>query len=462
MRILFVILDSGMYISTFPQGIAYLTSVLLKEGHYVEIYNQDINHTSDQELTQFLDNETFDIVGIGSIAGYYQFKRLVEISRAINESKNRPYLVLGGHGPSPEPKYYIEKTNADIVVIGEGERTIVALCDAILNKKDLKTVKGIAFKQDHKVIINESQPLIEDIDTIPFPAYHKFPIDYYRLIQMPNSSKTDFTMRIISGRGCIFKCTFCYRMDKGFRPRSAESIIDEIEYLQKMYNISYIGFTDELLMSSVERTVRLCEAFIKRGLKFRWSCNGRLNFAKKHVLSLMQKAGCVFVNYGIESLDNSVLKNIKKGLTVEQIIKGTEETLNAGLTPGLNIIFGNIGDNKKTIIQAVDFIKKYDTSEQMRTIKPVTPYPGCPLYYYAIENGLLKDCSDFYENKHVNSDLITVNFTELNDDQFYECLKYANTQLVNHYYNKKQEQSLKIIHDLYTNKNTNFRGFRAY
>ena len=124
----------------------------------------------------------------------------------------------------------------------------------------------------------------------------------------------------------------------------------------------------------------------------------------------MKKAGCVFINYGIEAIDNDVLKNMKKSLTTEIIIKGIQATLDAGVSPGFNIIFGNIGDNRQTLKKGVDFLLKYDDGSQMRTIRPVTPYPGSPLYYYAIENGLLKDCEDFYENKHTNSDLLAINF----------------------------------------------------
>jgi len=462
MRVLFVVMDTGMYVNTFPQGVAYLTSVLLQEGIDVEIYNQDLQHSNDQALTDYLDCKKFDLIGVGSIGGYYQFKRLIEISSAINSSKNRPFFVLGGHGPSPEPEYYLKKTKADAVIMGEAEKTIVNLCDAIANNTMLHTVKGLAYKSNDQVLKNEPQSLIKDIDSIPFPAYHKFPIEYYRLIQMPNASKSDFSMRMISGRGCIFKCTFCYRMDTGFRPRSPENIIEEIELLQQKYNINYIGFTDELLMSSEGRTISLCEAFIHKGLNIKWNCNGRLNYAKENVLSLMKKAGCVFINYGIESLDQQVLNNIKKGLTVDQIIRGIEATLEAGISPGLNVLFGNIGDSKETINKTVNFLLKYDDCAQMRTLKPVTPYPGCPLYYYAIEKGLLKDCEDFYEKKHTNSDLFTVNFTEMDDEEAYECLRHANRRLINNYYKKLCEKSLKVVDDLYLNKNIDFRGFRSY
>tara|TARA_B100001964_G_scaffold215381_1_gene253710 strand:- start:39 stop:707 length:669 start_codon:yes stop_codon:yes gene_type:complete len=219
-------------------------------------------------------------------------------------------------------------------------------------------------------------------------------------------------------------------------------------------------FTDELLMSSIERTTSLCEAFIKARLKIRWHCNGRLNYAKPEVLKLMKRAGCVFINYGIEALDDQVLKNMNKGLRVSQVIKGVETTLRAGVHPGLNIIFGNIGDNRETLNKGVEFLLKYDDGSEMRTIRPVTPYPGSPLYYYAIRKGFLKDCEDFYENKHVNSDLLAVNFTDLSDDEFHKCLLDANTKLINNYFRKQASDNIEQAERLYLSKDSSFRGFR--
>jgi radical SAM superfamily enzyme YgiQ (UPF0313 family) len=302
--------------------------------------------------------------------------------------------------------------------------------------------------------------LIKDIDSIPFPAFDLFPMDYYRLRRPPYARKTDFVMRILSGRGCPFQCNFCYRMDKGHRPRSLDSIIEEIQLLKRDYRITYISFTDDLLMSSIERVTALCEAFIGSSINIRWDCNGRLNFAKPEVLKLMKKAGCVFINYGIEAMDNQVLKNMRKGLNINLILKGVRETLEIGISPGLNIIFGNIGDNRQTLDKGVEFLLKYDDGAQLRTIRPVTPYPGSPLYYYAIEKGLLKDCEDFYENKHVNSDLLTVNFTDLDDEEFHLSLFVANKKLLANYYQKKLANSIDECKKLYLESDASFRGFR--
>jgi radical SAM superfamily enzyme YgiQ (UPF0313 family) len=174
----------------------------------------------------------------------------------------------------------------------------------------------------------------------------------------------------------------------------------------------------------------------------------------------MKRAGCVFINYGIEAMDNQILKNMNKALTTDIIIRGIEATLAAGISPGLNIIFGNIGENHETLNKGVEFLLKYDDGGQLRTIRPVTPYPGSPLYYYAIENCLLRDCEDFYENKQINSDLVSVNFTDMSDEEFHQALLEANSRLIRNYFRKKMEAVLQQASNLYLERNVSFRGFR--
>lgn len=461
MKILLVVYDNDSYIHWFPQGLAYITAVLQKEGYEVTIYNQDLHHYPDEHLTQYLDRNHFDVIGVSIIAGYYQYKKLLAISRAVAKSKNRPpHYILGGHGPSPEPAYFLEKTEADIVVMGEGEETAVELLSALGSNSPLSAIKGIAYRDGNQTVINPRRELISDIDSIPWPAYDSFPIEYYRLLRMPHCNHGDFIMPMLSGRGCTFTCNFCYRMDQGFRPRAAEAIVEEIKFLQKKYRVSYIAFSDELLMSSKQRTVEICEAFLKANLNIKWDCNGRLNYATPEVLKLMKKAGCLFINYGIEAFDDQVLMKMNKALTTKQITRGIDATLAAGISPGLNILFGHIGDNRQTLQAAVDFLLKYDDGAQMRTIRPVTPYPGSPLYDYAIEQGLIKNIDDFYTNRHLNSDLFAANFTELSEDELYQALTEANIALLHNYFENKKRLMAEQTTALYQTRDSSFRGFR--
>lgn len=463
MKILMIAYDNDSYITWFPQGLAYLASAARDAGHEVTIYQQDIFHWSDSHLTEYLDNNQFDVVEVSVIGGYYQYHKLLSLSTAINTSKSRGGMkyTIGGHGPAAAPELFLRKTGADIVGIGEGEITFVELLDAFEGKRSLESVDGIAFiDSEGKYVRTKARELIKNIDEIAWPAYDLFDITHYSLLRLPNIKGSERCMPVLSGRGCIFQCNFCYRLDKGFRPRSAKSIIEEIEFLKREYNIKYIAFSDELLMSSRERTLELCQAFIDADLNVKWDCNGRLNFADLDVLYKMKEAGCVFINYGIESLDNDTLKVMHKGLTRDMIIRGVENTIEVGISPGLNIIYGNINEPLSAIDDAVEFLLKYDDHAQMRTIRPVTPYPGCELFDYAIEHGLVKDVEDFYEKKHVNSDLLSVNFTQYTDDEVYNALYNANMKLIKRYQEVQMETAERLCSDLYINKNAAFRGFR--
>ena len=461
MKVLLIVPDNGSYISTFPLGIAYIAATLRKRGDEVTIYNKDVYHYSGEHLTRYLDEHDFDVVGTGTCGGYYQYREMKDIARAVRNAKRKHIFICGGHLVTPEPEYFLRLLSLDYVVLGEGEATMEELMACVESHADISNVKGIAYLDERGVFHqNERRPLIQDIDAIPFPAWDLFPMDHYSLLRMPHIASHERCMVMYSGRGCIFHCNFCYRMDTGFRPRSAESVIEEMRTLKERYNIKYIAFFDELLVSSVQRTTEFCQKLIEADLDMKWDCNGRLNFAKPEVLRLMKQAGCVFINYGIESMDEEALKRMNKNLTTKQIIEGIENTLAAGISPGYNIIFGNLGENRKSLRLGVDFLLKYDDHSQLRTIRPVTPYPGCPLYYHAIEHGMLKDVEDFYEHKHVNSDLLAVNFTDMTEDEFYDALCEANYQLLDNYYEAAKKTALNIENDLYKNRNAGFRGFR--
>ncbi len=418
MRILLIAYDNGMYINYFPLGLAYVAAKMRDDGNDVEIYHQDVYHYPESHLTQYLTDNDYDVVGVGMCAGYYQYAKLRAIFRAV-ERAAMPLLV-GGHLVSPEPEYF--------------------------KSSDGFGMEPYVGEYDYK----------ENVDEISEPAWDLFPIDYYSLLRSPHSSNSDRCFPVLSGRGCPYRCNFCYRMSEGYRPRSIAGITQEIRSLAVDHHITYIEFADELLMVNPDRTMQICEAM--KPLKMKWNCNGRLNIAKPKVLKAMKDSGCVFINYGIESVDDEVLERMNKKLTVKQIISGVEATLEAGITPGLNMLWGNIGDTVHTLNEAVHFLLKYDDHTQMRTIRPVTPYPGCDLYYEAIKQGKLEGVADFYE-KHTNSDLLTVNFTELSDDEFHKQLYKANKLLISEYYYQERTTTYKRAKALYGG-DTSFRGFR--
>lgn len=464
MRVLLIAYDNDSHVSYFPLGLGYIASALLSIGCEVEIYEQNIYHYTEEELKDYLDNNHFDAVGIGSCGGYYQYRKVKKIAQAISEVKEKPFFWMGGHMPSPDPEYFLRNfAGVDAIVMGEGEETCKEMLQVWQQGGDFSTVQGMAYIDENDCYVeNPRRPLIKDINAIPYPAWDLFTMEHYVLYQYPNAARSDRCMQMLSGRGCPFHCNFCYRMDSGFRPRSTQSIIDEIKELKERFHVNYIAFDDELLMSSVARTKEIAQAIIDNKLNIKFWCEGRLNYACKDMdmLRLLKEAGCVFINYGIESMDDGALERMHKNLKTDMIIAGIENTLNVGISPGLNIIFGNLDEDMETLKKDVDFLLKYDDGAQIRTIRPVTPYPGTELYQIAIERGLLKDIGDFYENKHTNSDLLTCNFTQMTDEEFYKALDWANGVLLNAYLDKVKEKNRLCLFELYQKHNAEFRGFR--
>jgi len=249
-------------------------------------------------------------------------------------------------------------------------------------------------------------------------------------------------------------------MRKGFYERPVKAIIEEIKYLHRRFGINHIQFADELLMASRARTEEICQSIIQLPFALKWDCNGRLNFAKPATLKLMKRAGCEYINYGIESLNQQILNEMGKGLTLGQINQGIQATLANNISPGINLIWGFPGDTVDNLDKAVDFLVKHDPCHELRTIRPVTPYPGTKLYKLAIEKGLLEGPEDFYERKHVNSDLFTVNFMDISTKKAHKALHEANFRLINNYYMNQAAKTNKNAAKLYSG-DASFRGFRA-
>ena len=140
MRILLIVHDNDSYIHYFPMGLAYIAAVLLKEGYDVSIYNQDLHHYPESHLEHYMEENEFDVMGLSFIAGYYPYRKALKISEAVNRLKKRPVYIIGGHGPTPEPEFFMDRTGADAIVMGEGDETIIELLDAIRNKKPFKEI----------------------------------------------------------------------------------------------------------------------------------------------------------------------------------------------------------------------------------------------------------------------------------------------------------------------------------
>ena len=467
-KVLFIVHDVYQEDNDFPLGIAYLAAVLKKAGADVKVCCQDIFHYSNEDLAEkFLKNEEYDLIGVGFLAARFK-ETVLGLCETINKYKKDAWLVLGGHGPSAIPEYVLEKTGADIVAIGEAEETIIDLLKCKIEKGDLFRIKGIAYRDKDGIKINERRNLITMLDSIPFPEWSLFPMERYTTcLKFFRADDNDKTLGMLTSRGCINRCNFCYRMEQGIRLRSTESVIEEIKTLKEKYGVTYFNMHDELFNFPKKRIFDFYEGLRKNNLKIKFYCQARVDIFDEETAVCLKESGCKFLNFGMESSDQNVLNLMKKNTTVEQNIKAAEIARKVGIGLGLNFIWGNKGDTEESLRKNVELIKTYNTYDQLRTIRPVTPYPSCELYYEAIEKGLLSGPEDFFE-KFKNSDLLTVNFTDIPEEKFYKLLFEANKELINDHYShttKNMEEANNLIdsfYNIYFKGETKFRGARHY
>ena len=312
MKILLVVYDNDSHISYFPLGTAYIASACRNAGHDVKIFSQDVYHWPEADLTNLLDHERFDLVGIGTIGGYYQYAKLLKLSEAINGSKQRPFYVIGGHGPSPEPGYFLKKTGADAVVIGEGEETIKELLRAIEGKQDVSEIKGIAYLKDEKPFYTLKREPIADFNKLPLPDFSL--VRYAKVKIYPVG-------RI---RGCGMDCEFCTVKGKP-RCASPERLLEQISFLLETNDARHFFIVDDLFGQQREETLRFCNMLRdyqkNTGRRLDVAVQIRLDKAKDtELLSAMRQASINTVAIGFESPIEEELTAMNKHLRPEDMI----------------------------------------------------------------------------------------------------------------------------------------------
>src|SRR3989344_8779972 len=205
--------------SFLPLGIGYLAAFLTEQGHQIKIFDLEVQKISDEKLLENIREFKPEIVGFTStIASMQEAKRLGKIF-----SNHFPWILYGGPQPTLNPEDFLLSENS-IVVRGEGEITLSELCGVLSGAGDFSQIKGVSFLKDGKPFHNPERELIKDINIIPFPARHLYPLSSYEM-----HLKDKRATNIITSRGCPFECVFCYNMGgRVYRPRSAENVLAEL------------------------------------------------------------------------------------------------------------------------------------------------------------------------------------------------------------------------------------------
>ncbi len=293
----------------------------------------------------------------------------LEVVHKIRErNPDAEVFVLGTHG-TVRPNEILEMTDANCIIRGEPEITVLEIC----NKKEWEKIDGITFKRNGKIISTpDRRPL--DLDALPTPAYHLLPLKKY----VYDLLGKDF-MLFEGSRGCPFNCIFCLKKTYGsYRRKSSGKLIEEVRHAIEKFGIRNAYFIDLEFTINKKLVADLCDFLIEKNYGFKWCCQGRFDTIDRDLLVKMKKAGCVLIHYGIETGSEKIMKIINKNITFEQIENGMKLTKNAGISTACFFMLGfpteTEEDMKKTIELAVRLNPTY------ASFHIAIPYPETALY----------------------------------------------------------------------------------
>ncbi|MEK7154429.1 MAG: radical SAM protein, partial [Patescibacteria group bacterium] len=307
-------------------GLAYIAAVLEKNGHQVRYLDCTAEKYTVGDTIKVLENfkDRFDFIGLTATTPL--INNALKIADSARKIFPKAKIVFGGVHPSVMPDEVIFRPSVDFVVIDEGEETIREL----IGGEDPEKILGLVYKKDGRIIKNSFRPLINDLNSIPPPAYHLLPMDkYYPAV---GSYKRLPAMILFATRGCPGRCTFCYRTFRGVvRKRSAEDIINEIKILQKNYGTKEVAFYDDTFTLFKDVVKEFCNIIINEKIDITWSCFTRVDYINEDMLLMMKKAGCHLILFGVESADEQVLQNINKRISLDQVMEATKLARKVGI-----------------------------------------------------------------------------------------------------------------------------------
>ncbi len=357
---------------TIPLGLTYLAAVLEDRGFEVDILDMVVYKFSREKILDKIREYKPDIVGAGSVTmNYPHAKRILEIAK----DEGATTIIGGPHATFADRWVLTEAPWIDIIVRREGEYTLLDIVEG----RDLKDIKGITYREDGEIIRNSDRELLMNLDELPFPARHLIPLSKYIAYQTGCS--------MVTGRGCPNRCIFCVgpkMTSKRMRFRDPKLCVDEMEEILD-YGFDEIIVEDDTFTVNKKHVFGVCDEIISRGLKFKWSANARVNTVTKEMLEKMFEAGCIFIQYGVESGNPEILKASKKGITLEQVRKATEIAKEVGIGVLSSFIIGLPGETEETIRETMDFAKSLGTYYGYHVL---APFPGTEVRERADEYGI--------------------------------------------------------------------------
>jgi anaerobic magnesium-protoporphyrin IX monomethyl ester cyclase len=394
-----------------PMGLAALAAYMIKHKYTVDVIDSPTLGYTAKDIMDLVEKYDPKCIGISSLTP--SFKNAVGMAKLLKERFPNKLIIIGGHHATILPKEVIQQNDCfDVLVYGEGELTLHEVMNVLSSVKynpkkflsnyaRLRKINGIVYRQGKSTIMTNRRELITDVDELPLPARHLLPMDRY--IPLPNQYKRRPSVVMLVIRGCPYQCAFCSAnivFGRMIRPRSPKNAVDEIKHVMKEYGAKEISFWDDMLTSNKVWLREFCNRIIDEKLDILWTCYARADSVDLETLSLMKKAGCWNIFFGFEAGDQTLLNNIDKRITLEQIRNVVKWCKKVGIEIRASFMLALPGETPKLALKTIKFAISLNAEYTQFSI--TTPFPGTRLFDIADQYGRLdKDFSQYNDLKPV-------------------------------------------------------------
>jgi radical SAM superfamily enzyme YgiQ (UPF0313 family) len=379
---------------------------VLEENQFdVSVLDLQITDLDPDQLESELSRTNADIVGVTTSTLTYW--PAVEVVKAAKKVLPDCMTILGGPHVTALPDQTLsESPEVDIIVRGEGERTVLELAKLAgkANAATLNEIDGITFRKGGHISHTPDRGFIENLDELPHPAYKFFPLDRYSM-----AGKN--YLPIMTSRGCPFQCTFCLASKMcgtHFRTRSPPKVLDELEWLRDTHHADIVAFYDDTFTVDKKRANEICDLMKQRKFDLPWDCRTRVDQINKEILIKLRNANCKLVHFGVESGSQIMLDAMKKRTTVEKNAWAINLAKEVGISVAISVVVGYPGETPQMLKQTFDFIKQ--TKPDFVYVCQAIPYPGTELLQTLKTQGIKvsSDWNHFDEQSPVfENDLLT-------------------------------------------------------
>ncbi len=391
-------------------GLAFLAGALEGAGVETKVIDFTVFPYSRTMLESVLGDFQPDLVGATSVTMTYN--NAAQVIKEVKAIDQQILTVMGG----PHVTFWAHEAmnslpELDFVVIGEGEHTAIELTREAGNGRDWSTVKGIVYRQGSQILNTGTREKVVDLDSLPMPARHLFPLGRYMALGMPITMTTS--------RGCPHQCIFCVgrkMVGAKVRYRNPEKVVDELAYLHGL-NFQQINIVDDLFTASKDHCLAVCREIQKRNLKIGWTSFSRVDTISRELLIEMKKAGCYAVSFGVETGNPDILKTIKKKITLEKVVEAANLCREVGMDVHFTFILGLPGETPETLKQTTEFGEKLKAIVGSSGFHLLAPFPGTEVREKSAELGiriLSQDWSDYHANRAI-VETLTVSKAMLDD-----------------------------------------------